>query len=103
MATANDALLTEKEMSSISGMRVLDQQGESVSFGSLYASQRTVIVFIRHFWCGACQMYVSELSQVSKEALDRAGVRLVIVGCGQPVRIPAFKRALPSQLHVATA
>ncbi|KAH9942951.1 hypothetical protein B0H21DRAFT_749119 [Amylocystis lapponica] len=35
-----------------------------------------------HFFCGSCQQYVMQLAAVRKEALEQAGTRIVIIGCG---------------------
>ncbi|KAH7099540.1 AhpC/TSA antioxidant enzyme-domain-containing protein [Auriculariales sp. MPI-PUGE-AT-0066] len=90
-AAPHDALLTEKDFDAVAGLSVLDQDGNSHLFSSLFAQQRTVIVLIRHFWCGACQSYVEELAQIPQTTLEKAGVRLVIIGCGEPVRIREYK------------
>ncbi|KIM32202.1 hypothetical protein M408DRAFT_20525 [Serendipita vermifera MAFF 305830] len=61
---------------------VLSENGESVTFGSLFEKQKTIVVFIRHFFCGACKAYVEELAKVPKGALDAADTRIVVIGCG---------------------
>ncbi|KIM32204.1 hypothetical protein M408DRAFT_20527 [Serendipita vermifera MAFF 305830] len=61
---------------------VWSENGESVTFGSLFEKQKTIVVFTRHFFCGACRTYVEELAKVPKSALDAAGTRIVVVGCG---------------------
>ncbi|KAI0636624.1 AhpC/TSA antioxidant enzyme-domain-containing protein [Trametes polyzona] len=69
-------------LSNAAALTVFDQDGKEVSFGSLINDQKTVVVFIRHFFCGTCQQYVVQLASVRKDALEQAGVRLVVVGCG---------------------
>ncbi|KIM32209.1 hypothetical protein M408DRAFT_20532 [Serendipita vermifera MAFF 305830] len=61
---------------------VWSENGDSVTFGSLFEKQKTIVVFIRHFLCGACKTYVEELAKVPKSALDAAGTRIVVGGCG---------------------
>ncbi|KIM19349.1 hypothetical protein M408DRAFT_83628, partial [Serendipita vermifera MAFF 305830] len=58
---------------------VWSENGESVTFGSLFEKQKTIVVFTRHFFCGT---YVEELAKVPKKALDAAGTRIVVIGCG---------------------
>ncbi|KIM32201.1 hypothetical protein M408DRAFT_20524 [Serendipita vermifera MAFF 305830] len=70
---------------------VLSENGESVTFGSLFENQKTIVVFIRHFFCGVCKMYVEELAKVPKSALDAAGTRIVVIGCGEPSLIKMYK------------
>ncbi|KIM32203.1 hypothetical protein M408DRAFT_326845 [Serendipita vermifera MAFF 305830] len=70
---------------------VLSENGESVTFGSLFENQKTIVVFIRHFFCGICKMYVEELAKVPKSALDAAGTRIVVIGCGESSLIKMYK------------
>ncbi|KAJ8082192.1 hypothetical protein AAF712_001821 [Marasmius tenuissimus] len=65
-----------------SELEVFGPDGERVKFGTLFANRKTVVVFTRHFFCGSCQAYVRQLSAVPVETLDRAGVEVVIIGCG---------------------
>ncbi|KZT73400.1 hypothetical protein DAEQUDRAFT_703823 [Daedalea quercina L-15889] len=67
---------------------VYDSQGNSIEFGNLIRHQKTVVVFIRHFFCGSCQQYVMQLALVPPESLQQAGARLVVIGCGewQPIQ-----------------
>jgi len=62
-----------------------------VPFGSLYASKRVIVVFIRHFFCGTCKAYVTELAKVRKEALGAADTDLIIVGCGDPSMLKQYR------------
>ncbi|KIM32200.1 hypothetical protein M408DRAFT_326842 [Serendipita vermifera MAFF 305830] len=70
---------------------VWSENGESVTFGSLFEKQKTIVVFIRHFLCGVCHAYVEELGRVPKSALDEAGTRIVVIGCGEWSVIKAYK------------
>ncbi|KAI0706090.1 hypothetical protein BC835DRAFT_1312193 [Cytidiella melzeri] len=70
-------------------LELLDSTGQKVKFGTLIGDTgRTVVVFIRHFFCGSCQAYVSQLAQIKGDALEIAHVRLVVIGCGnyQPIK-----------------
>ena len=44
---------------------VIAESGVRVTFGSLFATQRTVVIFIRHFWCPLCQDYMSSLTSLA--------------------------------------
>ncbi|KAH8099864.1 AhpC/TSA antioxidant enzyme-domain-containing protein [Cristinia sonorae] len=70
-------------------LNVLDSVGQQVPFGSLIeGGNGTIVVFIRHFFCGSCQAYVAQLASVKAEALEKAGKKIVIIGCGdyQPIK-----------------
>ncbi|KAJ7503047.1 AhpC/TSA antioxidant enzyme-domain-containing protein [Mycena galericulata] len=67
----------------VSFFRCEDVKGEKIVFGSIFAQQKTVVVFIRHFFCGVCQGYVEQLAAVSEAALEKAGTRIVVIGCGE--------------------
>ena len=41
---------------------IIGENGEQITFGSLFESQRTIVVFIRHFWCPLCQDYMSSIN-----------------------------------------
>ncbi|KAF9515988.1 hypothetical protein BS47DRAFT_1293122, partial [Hydnum rufescens UP504] len=63
-----------------------------LSFGSLYASKRVIVVFIRDDSMAMdLQAYVTELAKVRKEALDAANTDLVIVGCGDPSMLKQYR------------
>ncbi|KAF9445750.1 hypothetical protein P691DRAFT_734467 [Macrolepiota fuliginosa MF-IS2] len=78
---------TEEELKVASVLNVIDSKGQNVSFGSIYATQKTTVVFIRHFFCGRCQEYVEELAKVTQETLESSDVKIVVIGCGnwQPI------------------
>ena len=40
------------------------ENGSKISFGALFAKQKTVVVFIRHFWCPLCQDYMTVVSDL---------------------------------------
>jgi hypothetical protein len=56
---------------------------------------RTVVFFIRHFWCGQCQDYtLASLATLDPLAVRRAGVRVVVVSNGSWKIIKAYRRVL---------
>ncbi|KZW02974.1 hypothetical protein EXIGLDRAFT_600960 [Exidia glandulosa HHB12029] len=85
------APLTTTELETACALPVLDAQGNSVPFGSLFENTRAVVVFIRHFWCGSCQDYVCQLATVPRAALENAGVKLVVIGCGESSMIKDYQ------------
>ncbi|WWC57874.1 uncharacterized protein I303_100409 [Kwoniella dejecticola CBS 10117] len=54
---------------------------------------KTVVFFIRHFWCGQCQDYTfASLSLLDPVALEKAGIRVVIISNGSWKIIKAYKK-----------
>ncbi|KAF8880384.1 AhpC/TSA antioxidant enzyme-domain-containing protein [Mucidula mucida] len=65
-------------------LQVFDAKGQLVSFDSILpASGKTVVVFIRHFFCGICKAYVEDLARLPSDVLTQSGVQIVVIGCGQ--------------------
>ncbi|RDX56404.1 hypothetical protein OH76DRAFT_1451535 [Lentinus brumalis] len=85
MAAEHTALPSPELIAKAAALNVFDDSGKEVSFGSIIKDQKTIVVFIRHFFCG---QYVMQLASVRKDALDAANARLVIIGCGdwQPIK-----------------
>ncbi|KAL8662767.1 MAG: hypothetical protein Q9202_004459 [Teloschistes flavicans] len=98
---ANDKIPTRKELDKVADLPVLDPDGKPHTFKSLYTPSnknersRTLIIFIRHFFCGNCQEYLrslcSSLPPSTLSALDPPA-KIVVVGCGQPNLIPMYVR-----------
>ncbi|KAI0707772.1 AhpC/TSA antioxidant enzyme-domain-containing protein [Earliella scabrosa] len=82
MASAHTALPDQATVAKAAALNVFDAEGNQLSFGSLFRDQKTIVVFIRHFFCGSCQQYVMHLASVRKDALEQANIRLVVIGCG---------------------
>ncbi|KZP15406.1 hypothetical protein FIBSPDRAFT_867343 [Athelia psychrophila] len=82
-AIPNDAAIFKA-----SNLEVIDVNGVKVQLGSLFADEKTIVVLIRHFFCGSCQQYVTQLASVSPEALAAAHTRIVVIGCGdyEPIK-----------------
>ncbi|KAJ6491795.1 AhpC/TSA antioxidant enzyme-domain-containing protein [Mycena vitilis] len=77
-----DALPETSALELASKCDVEDDTGHRVEFGSIIAQHKTVVVFIRHFFCGMCQRYVEALGSVPNAALEVAGTQIVVIGCG---------------------
>ncbi|ODN75785.1 hypothetical protein L202_05792 [Cryptococcus amylolentus CBS 6039] len=90
-----DRLVTRARVEEAAKCFVRDEEGNAVPVSSLLPSapgQKTVIFFIRSFWCGQCQDYtLASISILSKEALEKAGVRVVIVGHGNWKVLKAYR------------
>ncbi|XP_042309641.1 peroxiredoxin-like 2C [Sceloporus undulatus] len=59
---------------------VLDAAGRKQPLGSLFAAQKAVLVFVRHFLCYTCKEYVEDLGKIPKKFLEDANVRLIVIG-----------------------
>ncbi|KAI1446248.1 AhpC/TSA antioxidant enzyme-domain-containing protein [Annulohypoxylon stygium] len=94
--TTND-LPTIETLRKIEMYTVLDSDGKSHTFKSLYAghnsARRVLIIFIRHFFCGNCQEYLRTLSaSVTPDALLQLPVStfIAVIGCGAPELINSY-------------
>jgi len=77
------ALPDANTIAKASALNVLDALGKKISFGSIFEEHQTVVVFIRHFFCGACKAYIETLANVvSQEVLAKSNTKIVVIGCG---------------------
>ncbi|KAK4199361.1 AhpC/TSA antioxidant enzyme-domain-containing protein, partial [Triangularia verruculosa] len=87
--TADNSLPTLETLKKIDNYIVLDRNGKSHTFRSLYTgrhvARRVLMVFVRHFYCGNCQDYLRTLSSAFSPA-DLLGLPIptfiVVIGCG---------------------
>lgn len=79
---------------------IYDSEGTSRAFKTLYTGpdaigDRQLIIFVRHFFCGACQAYLRALSKsITLETYFRLATpaSITIVGLGDPRLIPEYRR-----------
>lgn len=91
------------ELQTIGSLPVITESGLRIRFGDLWARQKTLIVFIRHFRASACQDYVrSVASEVDIEALERAGLKIVLIGLGPHHLITPYKHLTQTPFPVYT-
>jgi len=84
-----------------------DENGDLVSFGDMFPKTpltigedqplppmpRTVIFFIRHFWCGQCQDFMfASLSQLDPVAIEKAGIKVIVISNGSWKIIKSYKK-----------
>ncbi|KAK4138833.1 hypothetical protein BT67DRAFT_24447 [Trichocladium antarcticum] len=96
----NHSLPSAETIRRIDKYVVLDKDGKSHTFRSLYAAphtaRRVLIVFIRHFLCGNCQQYLTTLSRsMTPDALLRLPLTtfVAVIGCGDPSLIDWYATA----------
>jgi hypothetical protein len=71
---------------------VIDEKGAKVKFGDLVRGRKTMVIFIRHWYCTLCAQYMdSIIKEVSPEALDEADVELIIIGNGSNKMIDGYR------------
>ena len=54
------------QLSRAVSLSIFIENGDRILFGSILAQHRTIVIFIRHFWCPLCQDYMSSLSSLVK-------------------------------------
>ncbi|KAL1794138.1 hypothetical protein ACET3X_007559 [Alternaria dauci] len=84
---------TAEELSEALKIDVYDREGKTRTLGDLVKGQRTVLVFIRHFWCLNCQAYVRCMSESIPPSNLPSNTQILVVGCGsyQPIDTYAVK------------
>ncbi|BDD58052.1 hypothetical protein MPDQ_005302 [Monascus purpureus] len=94
----------EKTLSEAYALPVLSDQGNPIPFGDLIApggdAVTVIVIFIRHFFCTCDQDYIRSLSSddstltpssLSTLPPPRGPAKLLVIGCGDPSRINAYK------------
>ena len=62
--------------------------------GMYSANGKIALVFIRHFFCGACQAYVGNRARVPATALQDARASIVVIGCGEWQVIEGYRGSI---------
>ncbi|KAJ7925002.1 AhpC/TSA antioxidant enzyme-domain-containing protein, partial [Mycena leptocephala] len=84
---------TQRQLEEAAGLQVISESGVRVPFGNLWREQKTIVCFIRHFWCPLCQDYMFSISRnVSPEVLESAGLQLIIISNGSYEMIKSYRR-----------
>ncbi|KZP07824.1 hypothetical protein FIBSPDRAFT_762321, partial [Athelia psychrophila] len=106
------ALPGAEDMREASEMVVVGEDGRRVRFGDLFDREggvfdegggRTVVCFIRHFWCPLCQDYMASIVRTLTPAiLVPTRTRLIIISNGSHKMIKSYNRifASPFPLYV---
>ncbi|EME38175.1 hypothetical protein DOTSEDRAFT_96917, partial [Dothistroma septosporum NZE10] len=87
-------------LAAVNSIPIYDAEGNARAFGSLYepafaTHQRQLIIFVRHFYCGACQAYLKALTEnISMQEYFTIPVptSIIVIGCGEPNLIPHYKQ-----------
>ncbi|KAM5352628.1 hypothetical protein ACJ41O_005350 [Fusarium nematophilum] len=93
----NNEIPSPETLKKIENYIVLDRDGKSHPFKSLYTgsnvARRVLVVFVRHFFCGNCQEFLRSLSDaITPESLLRLPLStfIVVIGCGDPALIDMY-------------
>ncbi|KND86338.1 Thioredoxin-like protein AAED1 [Tolypocladium ophioglossoides CBS 100239] len=104
-----DELPSLEMLSKIENNIVLDRDGKTHTFQSLYSgrnvARRVLVLFVRHFFCGNCQEYLRSVSEsITPNALLRLPVStfVVVIGCGDPALIDMYVEATGCPFPVYT-
>ncbi|KIJ66908.1 hypothetical protein HYDPIDRAFT_85923, partial [Hydnomerulius pinastri MD-312] len=98
-----NALPTPRQLMDAASCFVIAENGLRLPFGELFRDQKTIVIFIRHFWCPLCQDYMfSVSSNVDPKLLKQAGVNLVVVGNGSYNMIKSYRQIFRTPFSVYT-
>jgi hypothetical protein len=78
---------------------VYDANGNARPFSTFFTGldaigDRQFVIFVRHFYCGACQAYMKAIAeQITMQAYYTMAVptNIVVIGCGSPSMIPFYR------------
>ena len=82
-----------KKMAAAKNVKVVSGDAKLLKFSELYEgkSNKIMIIFIRHFYCGLCQNYVENLVETfPKDVLAANNAEIHIIGCGSAELIPKY-------------
>ncbi|KAF1984939.1 hypothetical protein K402DRAFT_413623 [Aulographum hederae CBS 113979] len=79
---------------------IYDSNGNALPFKSLYSGitaigERQLIIFVRHFYCGACQAYLKRLTEsIDHETYFSMPIptSITVIGCGSPNLINGYRK-----------
>ncbi len=104
MSDGAESLVGREAPEALAKAVVRFDHGGRKTLGTFWASDPCFVSFLRHFACPACFEHVSHvLSDLSE--LRRLGVRVLLVGVGDPSRILPFKeraRVRDADIEIAT-
>ncbi|TFK69686.1 hypothetical protein BDN72DRAFT_767649, partial [Pluteus cervinus] len=93
--TSNEWLLpTPSQLSAAASLPIISSAGIRVPFGLLFELQKTIVIFIRHFWCPLCQDYMTSVKNLAKPEMLKGtrDVQLVIISNGAHTLIEKYKQ-----------
>lgn len=98
-----NALPTKRQLLDAASCCVVAENGIRVPFGDLFRDQKTVVIFIRHFWCPLCQDYMFSIANtVDPQVLKQSGINLVIISNGSYNMIKSYRQIFRTPYAVYT-
>ncbi|KAG2100899.1 hypothetical protein BD769DRAFT_1676910 [Suillus cothurnatus] len=97
------ALPTKRQLLDAASCVVVAENGIRVPFGDLFRDQKTIVIFIRHFWCPLCQDYMFSIANnVDPQVLKESGMNLVIISNGSYNMIKSYRQIFRTPYAVYT-
>ncbi|KAI0671395.1 hypothetical protein C8Q78DRAFT_972604 [Trametes maxima] len=102
------ACLTREQMARAAPLTVVAQNGLRVPFGELVKERKTIVCFIRNFWCVPCgcamdQDYMYSIARhVDYQSLQHSKTDFIVIGNGSPGMISSYRRIFRTPIPVYT-
>lgn len=104
----SDNLPDAKAMELAGDIPIFDSEGNSRSFKSIYSGELAIgeqqmVLFVRHFYCGACQAYIKALCKsITLQTYFTLPVptSITIIGLGSPKLINSYRNATGTQFPI---
>jgi hypothetical protein len=96
---------SKETLDSVADYKLLDKSGTSHTFSSLYSNHNltSVIIFIRHFYCGLCQDYLRSLAvEFTPAFLSEHNVQVKVIGCGSHTLIESYTKSTQCPFDIYT-
>lgn len=75
-------------------LMLFTEDGDLARFGELFSPQRTLVCFLRHWFCPMCQEFAMSMKHIDPFPLRQANIGLIVIGQGDPHVISAYKRVM---------
>ncbi|KAK3063767.1 hypothetical protein LTS18_012917 [Coniosporium uncinatum] len=97
----SDEYPSQETLKAAGDISIYDADGNSMPFKNLISGEtaigeRQLIVFVRHFYCGACQAYLKALTTAIPHSTYFSmpiPTSITVIGCGSPNLIPHYRQA----------
>ncbi|KAK2748051.1 hypothetical protein FQN55_004600 [Onygenales sp. PD_40] len=100
---------SESVLRKVARIPILDAEGKEQLFEDLYMpsrpgeTKRVLVIFIRHFFCGSCQEYITALSSsIPSQSVLPPNTTIAIVGCGANSLIPMYEEVTKCPFPIYT-
>ncbi|MCO5589802.1 hypothetical protein L7F22_043771 [Adiantum nelumboides] len=73
---------SQRRLAEAADLNVYNEDGDLIRFGRLFEKQRTLVIFLRHWFCPFCQMFAQSIQKVDPLPLQRANLGMIVIGQG---------------------